>query len=1248
MAAIVHSQMLKLYAGPRSISGSFGASPSQAVVTAYLSQPSCVLSANAEGVVEDYAPASTTIVVEVSGRTDTGNWTLSTAKSPSVGTVSVVGATISVSGMTDDAGWVDITASKAGYESVTRRFTLAKVRQKGGVRVATALPANPSEVGGELAIFLDVADPALRGMYGWSGTAWVKTGELLNGSVTADKLAADAIQATKFADGIEPVSIVSLLPNVVGYTGPKLVLLTTDNKLYRYTGSNWVKELPAEDLTGQLVADQLASNSVTTGKIQAGAVGTDQLAAKAVTATKMVLTDTSNVYPDYDILDSAFYSGGDFTRVASASLTSGAYALRVAASAYTVRIESQWFQVEPSAEYFVELSAYQSISGTTGAAAAYIEFGSFSGGETTPTVTRSELVLRRVSTTSSARADAAVTTTSNERRARLVFVREAGGTGVAEFGGPVIRRRNNAKLIVDGSIVATKIATDAVQTHHLLAGAVTAEKLMVNKLSAITADMGDVTAGTFTLSSTGYIRGGATNFSTGAGFWMGYDAGTYKLRAGTPGSSGFEWTGSAFNVRGPDGSITISSGVVDWDKIAGAEKPESGATRNAYRGGWTLGTVHKKGDIVIKDGSGWIAKLDHTADALNMPPTLPTESNTYWGLYAAKGDTGEQPVTGLLTNEAVTLAATSAGVVSAGDFTSYAKGVFQVYNGQTLVSPAAVAYSVLSQTGCTGTIDASGNYSVSAMSADTAALTLQAVWNGVTIQRAFTLSKSKAGGVGSQGAMGPTVTINPDRAATFTATDGALDNGQLDIVFTATVTGVASPTYSWSMSGFQTAPTASTTNSQTITAAQFGTSKSATVTCTVNPGGYKDTFTIVRLEKSTAAPYATVGADSSNLRSGPGVNMVFNGDYTDGLAGTTVGWRSGGNQHVLGRNNPSCFVQGEGTAYIMQPGTPGAGVLFDADILNGQPGQHFAVTPGKKYEISAWLNCHRCEGRIGVVFCDAAGTQRSIPTGSAVTHASLITSIADMRQSWAIVTAPATAVKAYLIIRGYNTGLNDPYVFFSRVYFGEAGAGQTEPSLWTPGRGISQITPSNVTTYIADAALGNAQIGGDIWSTNHVAGAAGWRIYRNGTAEFRNVLVRGDIEATSIKADAANIVNTLNVAGNAITVPVSADGTWSCQTATANFGGAPVALVVTGIGVHSYAGIGGTNINTYLRVYRNGELIKTIQTSLYYYGGGGETAKWNSSGAWVITDYPGSGSFYYTVTVEGGTSCSVLAIGVKR
>ena len=93
------------------------------------------------------------------------------------------------------------------------------------------------------------------------------------------------------------------------------------------------------------------------------------------------------------------------------------------------------------------------------------------------------------------------------------------------------------------------------------------------------------------------------------------------------------------------------------------------------------------------------------------------------------------------------------------------------------------------------------------------------------------------------------------------------------------------------------------------------------------------------------------------------------------------------------------------------------------------------------------------------------------------------------------------------------------------------------------------ITSSNVTTYIDNAAIGNAQIGGDIWSSNFVAGSAGWRIYRSGSAEFRNITARGNIEASSLKANTlmvnrANIVNaavdTLQIEGNAVTIPVHA------------------------------------------------------------------------------------------------------------
>ena len=58
------------------------------------------------------------------------------------------------------------------------------------------------------------------------------------------------VDAASFASGIEPISILTALPNPSGYTGPKLVFLTTDNKIYRYTGSAWTSEIPAADVAG--------------------------------------------------------------------------------------------------------------------------------------------------------------------------------------------------------------------------------------------------------------------------------------------------------------------------------------------------------------------------------------------------------------------------------------------------------------------------------------------------------------------------------------------------------------------------------------------------------------------------------------------------------------------------------------------------------------------------------------------------------------------------------------------------------------------------------------------------------------------------------------------------------------------------------------------------------------------------------------------------------------------------------------
>lgn len=680
--------------------------------------------------------------------------------------------------------------------------------------------------------------------------------------------------------------------------------------------------------------------------------------------------------------------------------------------------------------------------------------------------------------------------------------------------------------LLDGSVDQDILADNAVLARHVVAGAITAEKMNVGELSAISANLGTATAGNFTLDAEGFIQAGATAYGSGTGIWMGFTGGVYKFRMGAPGASRLEWSGSAVNVYGPDGLLTMTSGVVDFTRLGnkpttlGEISPaeaakladmELGATRNVFRGVWTVGMVLLAGEVTTYEGSSWTAKTGHTAALANKPPTLPTTSNTWWGLLASIGNagpTGPAAVSAVLSNESHVFPADSAGTVgnysgSGTDIRVYEGSVLLSYDGvgtangtwtvtseatnitrgaitgsgahatvgnHSLVSagvdlsqviytitgktaagqaftltkaqsfskaksgtggatgqsatsywlarstasiqrsvagaytPSSVVFSSYSATGTaapvgyagrfiiatsvdglaytnaytsasdevsksyvvpagiktlrvrlylnggtstlldeevipivsdgvngsdavaaiisndshvlpaseTGTISsyansgttlrvyegsselsydgagtANGTWRATATSTnitpglftdsgafltvadhagvaagtDTAAITYTITGKTLagaafTIVKGQTFSKSKAGAVGPAG---PVVSVTTSRSAVFTATDGSLDGGQTNITLVATVAGIASPTYVWSFDGFQTSPNNSAASSQAITAAQFGTAKSATVTCTVN-GAFVDRVTIVRLEKSSAAAGATVGA----------------------------------------------------------------------------------------------------------------------------------------------------------------------------------------------------------------------------------------------------------------------------------------------------------------------------------------------------------------------------------------------------
>ncbi len=212
-----------------------------------------------------------------------------------------------------------------------------------GIEPVSSLPAS-GDFAGQIKF-----DTSATSLYRWTGSAW---------SDDIFSIQQASVQASSFATGIEPVSVVSSLPTASGYTGPQIVFLTTDNqlyrfvdgnfpsftkaiqsvdlvgeipevnfsedlmppkvvsslpsqssekwhgrqvflttdnKLYRYNGTAWTSAASASDLVGELVSTQLANNAVTTAKIATGAIMGDVIGAEAIDASKIAETAITEV-----------------------------------------------------------------------------------------------------------------------------------------------------------------------------------------------------------------------------------------------------------------------------------------------------------------------------------------------------------------------------------------------------------------------------------------------------------------------------------------------------------------------------------------------------------------------------------------------------------------------------------------------------------------------------------------------------------------------------------------------------------------------------------------------------------------------------------------------------------------------------------------------------------------------------------------------------------------------------------------
>ncbi len=85
---------------------------------------------------------------------------------------------------------------------------------------------------------------------------------------------------------VNQIAIVSVLPGLA--SEGDVVYLTTDNKLYRYTGTQWTAAVPTSDLLGTITETQIADNSISTGKIQTNAITANEILGGTITGDKIV------------------------------------------------------------------------------------------------------------------------------------------------------------------------------------------------------------------------------------------------------------------------------------------------------------------------------------------------------------------------------------------------------------------------------------------------------------------------------------------------------------------------------------------------------------------------------------------------------------------------------------------------------------------------------------------------------------------------------------------------------------------------------------------------------------------------------------------------------------------------------------------------------------------------------------------------------------------------------------------------
>ncbi|AWZ21074.1 hypothetical protein RTM1035_05035 [Roseovarius sp. TM1035] len=375
---------------------------------------------------------------------------------------------------------------------------------------------------------------------GWS--ARVTATARATGDVITQETLQGLIDATSFAAGLEPITVVASLPAV-----KSTELVAFGGKIYRWNGTAYVASVASTDVVGQFTAASIA----------AGAIGADQLAAKSVRAGAMAIGSFDNLNFDADFEDPSAWSTpglGTLSWQASNSSTSWGSSnlarLGGLGTNFTVSTSRFIFDLDLAGEsiFFSYFARIISGTGTVYADLQLSKNPTFTG---TANVDYTFRNIGAVTTTSITKLEGVITVPPGYRYARFRLIKGNNETTDCFIGGLYARRMNAGKLTVDGSLQARHIDVNDL----VVAGLATVNTAYINSANIIDLNAEKLVAGSIT---TPKINGRAiTDPST---FFENYGGGT-KTPATAP-----SWNNAtSFSVSVPDsGSILMIDCHVNW------------------------------------------------------------------------------------------------------------------------------------------------------------------------------------------------------------------------------------------------------------------------------------------------------------------------------------------------------------------------------------------------------------------------------------------------------------------------------------------------------------------------------------------------------------------------------------------------------------------------------------------------------------------------------------------------------------